>query len=199
MKKIVLILAVVVLAICVAFALFYKFGNVEKPEAEVEVLTPISFETTISSDKEYVALNYGEEYRWYETTAVLNNFLDEECDGSIESVGSVFQVTTEEDETSMDTEVILTSHTEASNDYIVKHGFYVGDRNLCHAPIILKFEDAFAKVMESDFPKPHSRYCVLRQEVGAKEANPQYIFGNENYALFVDAVSGEVTDQNPAY
>lgn len=199
MKKIVLILAVVVLAICVAFALFFKFGNAEKPEAEVEVLTSVSFETTISSDKEYMALNYGEEYRWYETTAVMNNFLDEECDGSIESVGSVFQVTTEEDETSMDTEVILTSHTEAAHDYIAKHGFYVGDRDLCKAPIILKFEDAFAKVMESDFPKPHSRYCVLRQEVGAKEANPQYIFGNENYALFVDAVSGEVTDQNPAY
>ena len=80
MKKIVLILAVVVLAICVAFALFFKCGNAEKPEAEGEVLAPVSFETTISSDKEYMALNYGGEYRWYETTAVMNNFLDEECE-----------------------------------------------------------------------------------------------------------------------
>lgn len=199
MKKIVLILAVVVLAICVAFALFFKFGNAEKSEAEAEVLTSVSFENTISADKEYMMLNYGGEYTWFETTAVMKNYLDEECDGSIETVGSVFQVLKEDDEGDKDTEVIFTTHTETDNDYIVRHGFWVMDQELNNVAMFLKFDDAFAKVIESDYPKPHSRYCVLRKQVGPKESNPQYIFGNEKYALFVDAISGEVTDQNPSY
>ena len=198
MKKIISVLIIAVLAICIVVAFFCNKPNTE-PEPKSEVLISLSFENTISADKEYMMLNYGGEYTWFETTAVMKNYLDEECDGSIETVGSVFQVLKEDDEGDKDTEVIFTTHTETDNDYIVRHGFWVMDQELNNVAMFLKFDDAFAKVIESDYPKPHSRYCVLRKQVGPKESNPQYIFGNEKYALFVDAISGEVTDQNPSF
>jgi hypothetical protein len=40
---------------------------------------------------------------------------------------------------------------------------------------------------------------VLRKEVAPLDCNPQYIFGNKRAQLYVDAVTGEVKDYNPAY
>ena len=53
--------------------------------------------------------------------------------------------------------------------------------------------------MEANIVKPHSKVCVLRKAVGPKEANVQYIFGNEDGAVFVDAVTGDVTDVDPFF
>lgn len=54
--------------------------------------------------------------------------------------------------------------------------------------------------MASNFPKPHSRNCVLRREIGPiPDVNPQYIFGNTKSQLYVDAVTGSVTNHTPAF
>ena len=66
-------------------------------------------------------------------------------------------------------------------------------------PIKITFAEALEKLNQVNFPKPHSRYCVLRKEVGPKDANVQYIFGNSKAQLYVDAVTGEVTDLNPVF
>lgn len=65
--------------------------------------------------------------------------------------------------------------------------------------IEITFNEAFQRVMESNYPKPHSKNCVLRKEVGSTDYHPQYIFGNPHAQLYVDAVTGEVTDKNPIY
>ena len=40
---------------------------------------------------------------------------------------------------------------------------------------------------------------VLRKQVGPVDANPQWIFGNLHSQIYVDAVTGAVSKDNPAF
>ena len=155
-------------------------------------------ENLISMDREYVFLNYGENYKWFETSIVLNDFIDSDTTLFVAEVSNIFQVI-EEFEESFDTHVVLISHSLDSNDVVVEHGFWVEDSPLNDKSIVLTFNDAMEKVFESNYPKPHSKYVVLRKEVGPNDANAQWIFGNRKYQLYVDAVTGEVLDKNPVF
>lgn len=143
----------------------------------------------------------GKDYRWFETTIELSDYLDAEGqDGTISEVTSLFQ-TIVEDGHGADTWVQYLS-TSVSGGMIIPqpiHSFVVGDCPLNDEPISVTFLQAYARAMESNFPKPHSRFCVLRKELGPKDVNAQYIFGNARRQLYVDAVTGAVTDENPAF
>ena len=65
--------------------------------------------------------------------------------------------------------------------------------------IVLTFTEALDRVLAANYPKPHSKYVVLRKEIGPKAANPQYIFGNLKSQLYVDATTGAVSDSNPVF
>ena len=159
----------------------------------------IVVENIISMDREYMFLNYGGDYRWFETCIVLENYLDADTTNTVHGISNVFQVVKEE-EKSADVTVISIAHVADTSAVDVReHAFWVGDVVLNKEAIKLTFKDAFNRLMETNIPKPHSRYCVLREEVGAKEINPQYIFGNDQYQVYVDAVTGNVTDVNPAF
>jgi len=104
------------------------------------------------------------------------------------------------DEQSYDTKVVAIAHTKDNNGIDVKeHAFWVGDFPLNEEEVKLTFSNAFDRLMETNLPKPHSKYVVLRKELGPINANPQYIFGNQNYQVYVDAVNGNVTEHNPVY
>lgn len=157
-------------------------------------------ENVISVDREAMYLAHGGDYRWYETGVQLKNWLDEENDGAIEMVVNVFQVIEEYDSTSFDTFVYKYQHF--SDGRVVEdaiHGFWVEDYMLNEELIKVTFKEAFEKVMESNYPKPHSRQVVLRKEIGPVDANPQWIFGNLHSQLYVDAVTGEVSPTSPAF
>lgn len=155
---------------------------------------------TISTDRQYMFMNYGGDYRWYETCITLDDYLDSEnCNGSIESISNVFQVV-KGDSTSFDPYVIMSSYTRTSSNTEVISGFWVGDEPMNEEEINLTFKDAYEFLMEANCPKPHSRHCVLRKELGPKiGVAPQYIFGNQQYQVYVDAFDGTVTDHNPAF
>lgn len=165
-------------------------------ETKVESLI---VDNTISTDREFMFLNYGGDYRWFETCILMKNFMDEETDGSVEAVTSIFQVVTEVGSGCYDTHVIMTVHTLDTSTIEVKEGFWVEDYPLNNEAICISFEEAFTKLMESNYPKPHSRHCVLRKEVGPVFTNPQYIFGNSRAQIYVDATTGEVSDINPVF
>ena len=165
-------------------------------ETKVESLV---VENTVSTDREFMFLNYGGDYRWFETCILMKDFMDEETDGSVEAVTSIFQVVTEIDSSCYDTHVIMTVHTLDTSTIEVKEGFWVEDYPLNNEAICISFEEAFIKLMESNYPKPHSRHCVLRKEVGPVFTNPQYIFGNSRAQIYVDATTGEVSDINPVF
>ena len=155
-------------------------------------------EQAISNDREYMFMNYGGDYRWFETCIVLKNFLDEENDGAVTGISNVFQVV-EEKEKGADTFVVLAAHVPDSTVYEVKHGFWVEDFPMNDEEIKVTFAQAFEKINQVNLPKPHSKQCVLRKQIGPKACNPQYIFGNVKAQIYVDAITGDVTDVNPAF
>ena len=156
-------------------------------------------ENTISVDRQEMFVNYGGDYRWYETGVVLTNFLDEENDGSIEMVVNIFQVIEQYDETSFDTFVYKYQHTSEGTVSESVYGFWVEDYPLNEEAITVTFEQAFEKVQEVNLPKPHTRQVVLRKQVGPVDANPQWIFGNLHSQIYVDAITGAVSGENPAF
>ena len=167
---------------------------------ETNYVTPeIVVENTISADRQTMYLDNGENYRWYETGVVLKDWLDEENDGAIEMVVNVFQVVEQFDSTSFDTIVYKYQHTVEGTTSDSVHGFWVEDYPLNEEIIKVTFKEAYDKVMSVNLPKPHSRQVVLRKEIGPKDCNPQWIFGNSRAQIYVDAVTGEVSKDNPAF
>ena len=156
-------------------------------------------ENLISTDRQSMYTKHGGDYRWFETGVVLKDFLDEENDGSIEMVVNVFQVVEHLDSTSFDTFVYKYQHTLEENAEDSVHGFWVEDYPLNDEEITVTFRQAYEHLMETNLPKPHSRQVVLRKEIGPVDANPQYIFGNSQAQIYVDAVTGEVRNYNPAF
>lgn len=205
MKKVILCLLLTVLSL----GLFNSCTGCSNESNEVPVTDsvevvaePSTFvvENLISTDRQYMYMNYGGDYRWFETCIVLQDFLDEENDGTITGVSNVFQVVDiSEDGKSADVHVILTSHTPDTTAYDVKQAFWVEDMPMENEAIKVTFTQAFEKLMATNCPKPHSKHVVLRKQVGPVDANPQYIFGNMNEVVFVDAVTGEVSTENPCF
>lgn len=155
-------------------------------------------EKAINLDKEAMFLK-NSNYRWFETGVVLKNWLDEENDGSIEMVVNVFQVVEVIDSTSFDTYVVKFQHVGEDVIEDSVHGFWVEDYPLNEEVIKVSFKEAFEKVQEVNLPKPHTRQVVLRKQVGPVDANPQWIFGNLREQIYVDAVTGAVSKDNPAF
>lgn len=156
-------------------------------------------ENIVNLDKQYMFNNYAKDWRWYETCIVLKDFLDSEnCDGTVSGVSNIFQAIVNREE-GIDTKVVMITHVGDSTQIDEVHSFWVEDFPMNDDAIKLTFKEAFDKVMATNSPKPHSRQVVLRKEVGPNQINPQYIFGNTKAQLYVDAVTGTVTDKNPAF
>lgn len=167
-------------------------------EAVVTNDSALVVENVLGLDKQYMFTNYGKDYRWYETCIVLKDFLDEENDGTITGVSNIFQVVFEKNN-GADVNVIMFTHVGDSTQMDIKQGFWVEDMPMNDNAIKVTFKEAYDKVMAVNLPKPHSRHVVLRKEVGPNTINPQYIFGNAQAQIYVDAVTGAVTDKNPAF
>jgi len=158
----------------------------------------LTVENVISTDREFIFLNFGTDYRWYESTILMEDWMDGETDGNVIEITNVFQVVTKA-EPGYDTEVVLVTTTLDTSYYQVYHTFWLEDLDMNGEQLNLTFEEAFNKVMEANYPKPHSRYCVLRKELGPYLANIQYIFGNKKSQLYCDAVTGNVSPENPVF
>ena len=159
---------------------------------------PATVENLISLDRQTMFTKYAEDYKWYETGIQLQDFLDEENDGTIALVVNVFQAL-EEKEGGYDTFVVKFQHI--GDDVIEEavHGFWIEDFPMNDEDIAVTFEEANEKVMAVNLPKPHTRQVVLRKMIGPKPCNPQWIFGNLQSQIYVDATTGEVSDVNPAF
>lgn len=152
-------------------------------------------------DAEQMTKEYGKDYRWYETCVTFAEFFDGEnaTEPVVNSVSNIYQYLTDVDDNSADVHVVLFAHVKDTTAVEVKHGFWVGDCPMTPDMIKVSCIDAYNKMMQANLPKPHSRQCVLRKEVGPKDCNPQYIFGNAKAQVYVDAMTGAVTDKNPVY
>lgn len=157
-------------------------------------------EHVIALDRQAMFLNHANDYRWYETGIQLKDWLDEENDGTIEMMVNVFQAIEKYSETTFDTFVYKYQHfSDGTVNEEGIHGFWVEDYPLEEEAIKVTFKEAYEKVMAVNLPKPHTRQVVLRKQVGPVDANPQWIFGNLHSQIYVDAITGEVSDENPAF
>ena len=183
-------------ALCAFFLCTSCKCSSENQNAKPTIDAPVKIdvENAISADREYMFLNYGEGYFWYETQITLDEYLDELCCGSVASVTNVFQVSS-----SSDPVVIIFTHDLNGSTSTSIHSFWIEDYKLNNEAIILTYFEAFERLMQANCPKPHSKNCVLREEIGPYTCNPQYIFGNIDSTVYVDAVTGEVRLYSPAF
>lgn len=174
-----------------------------EPEAATEEVVEnqaLVVENVISMDRQDMFLNYQNDYRWYETCIVLEDYLDAEgSEGKVHAVSNIFQYVVEKDEHSADVRVVMYTHLPDTTAVEVVNSFWIGDCVMNEAEIKLTFEQAYDRLMQANLPKPHSKQVVLRKELGPKDANPQYIFGNVQSHVYVDAVTGDVSTTNPVY
>ena len=160
----------------------------------------IDVDHAIAIDRQTMYAKYKDSYRWYETEILLPEFLDaENVTSNPEMVVNVLQSVVEEGN-GADVWVHKFQHFK---DGTVVHdsiqGFWIEDFALNDAAIKLNYTAAYDRMMQSNFPKPHSRYVTLRNTIGPVAINAQWIFGNINEQLWVDAVTGDVKNSNPAY
>lgn len=167
----------------------------KKTPATVEPINRVvNVDELIQSDNADMSSKY-ESYIWYETQAVLNNFLDEEYEG-VNEVTNVFQVSTG-DSTSYDTKVIMYTHNASGDTVREIHSFWVEDFPLVEVEV--GYEQALAYIMAVNTIKPHSKQVVLRREIGPIPCNAQWVFGNIYTQLYIDAVDGKFREHSPAF
>ena len=149
----------------------------------------------ISLDKEYMS-NKHVKYIWYETEIKMTAFLDEETDGSISSITNLFQYLDSEGQPHV---VFFTHLADGTNNIVEQDDFCLENSSMNDDIFRLTYKEAFTKAMESNLPKPHSCYCIIRKPIGPYDCNVQYVFGNDTEQIWVDAITGETRPNNPSY
>jgi hypothetical protein len=169
------------------------------PSLNDPIKTELVVNQAISLDNQYMFLNYGEDYRWFETCVLMDDFLDEETDGSINMIVNVYQVVKGDGKT-FDVTVFKFQHLKDGT--VLKDsvdGFWIEDYPLNNSAINIDYKKAFSLVQEVNLPKPHSKNAILRNPLGPISVNPQWVFGNIREQIWVDATTGEIRESNPAF
>ena len=163
--------------------------------ASLRILIP---EDLIASDQEYMKKNYCTDYRWYESSAVLFNYLDNEnCGGTIIELTNIFMIRSDKD--SYDTNIIMFRHTiEGDEIQILPSHWVEEDVFIIPEKVNITFKEA-CLITKNSNPRLHTKHVVLRKQLGPNDTDPQFIFGNNHGLLFVDASTGVLKYDSPAF
>ena len=198
MKKILGLITVLLVSLMISFSSCTNCSNQPVQKAQIEVA--IDVDHAIALDRQTMYVNYKDNYRWYETEILLPYFLDSDSVTSDpEMVVNVLQSIVEEGN-GADVWVHKFQHFK---DGTVVHdsiqGFWIENYALNDEVIKLNYTAAYDRMMQANFPKPHSRYVTLRNPIGPVAINTQWIFGNINEQIWIDAVTGDAKNSNPAF
>ena len=164
------------------------------------VTSVIDVDHVIAVDRQTMYSKFKDNYRWFETCIRLPEFLNSEnVTSNPEIVVNVFQSIIEEGN-GADTWVWKFQHF-SNGEILVDsiHAFWIEDCPLNENVIKFNYQAAYDRMMQSNFPKPHSKNVTLRNPLGPIDINAQWIFGNIHEQLWVDAVTGDVKNSNPAF
>lgn len=164
----------------------------------VSQMTLSMVDHVISVDRQDMYTVHGGDYRWFETCVEFDNYFDEESNQNIHSIVNIFQVIVEKDK-GADVTVYAYTHLADTMAVYPKMGFWIEDWPMEEEKFNLNWAEAYDRMMQANCPKPHSRQACLRKPIGPRVCNPQYIFGNLHSQVWVDAVTGEVKNSNPAF
>jgi hypothetical protein len=164
------------------------------------VIVKLDVDHLISTDRQAMYMKFGKDFRWYETCIRLNTFLDgETVNSDPEIVVNIFQGIVESGN-GFDTWVFKFQHfNDGTSNVDSIHSFWIEDCPLNEEVIKFNYAKAFERIMEVNAPKPHSKNAILRKPVGPADCNAQWVFGNIKEQLWVDAVTGNVRNSNPAF
>lgn len=171
-----------------------------KLQDSVVATAVLDVEHSIALDRQTMYVNYKDNYRWYETEILLPYFLDSDSATSDpEMIVNVLQSIVEEGN-GADVWVHKFQHFK---DGTIAHdsiqGFWIENYALNDEVIKLKYTEAWDKMMAVNFPKPHSKHVTLRNPIGPVAVNTQWIFGNIHEQIWIDAVTGDAKNSNPAF
>jgi hypothetical protein len=171
-----------------------------KLQDSVVATAVLDVEHSIALDRQTMYVNYKDNYRWYETEILLPEFMDSDSATSDpEMIVNVLQSIVEEGN-GADVWVHKFQHFK---DGTIAHdsiqGFWIENYALNDEVIKLKYTEAWDKMMAVNFPKPHSKYVTLRNPIGPVAVNTQWIFGNIHEQIWIDAVTGDAKNSNPAF
>lgn len=77
---------------------------------------------------------------------------------------------------------------------------WIEDSDMSEQPIKISAEQALMRLKEWNGILPKDcNFIILRLPVGPKDCNPQWTFGDVDDVLFIDAVTGEIRDYDPAF
>lgn len=187
------------LAFLMTFALLLGASSCTSCNKEVKQMETV-VEQVVQSDRQWMSNQFGNDYIYYETQIVLNEWLDDEnCTGTVASILNVFQIV-EGGDTAFSPHVYLFKHTDSTFNVKVVDDAWMEDQDMAKDAITITYRQAYKKLMKANCIKPHTKNCVLRKMVGPYDCNPQYIFGDAfDECVFVDAVNGRVSANNPAF
>lgn len=145
-------------------------------------------------------MKYGNNYRWYETCIRLPEFLDSDSVTSEPTIiVNIFQSIVQAGEGA---DVLVWKFQHFPDGTVITdsiEGLWIEDMPMDEDIFKLTYKEAFNRMMESNFPKPHSKNAILRNPLGPSGINSQWVFGNMREQLWVDVVTGEVRTSNPAF
>lgn len=171
-----------------------------KLQDSVVATTVLDVEHSIALDRQTMYVNYKDNYRWYETEILLPEFMDSDSvTSNPEMIVNVLQSIVEKGNGA---DVWVHKFQHFKNGEIVHdsiQGFWIENYALNDEVIKLKYTEAWDRMMQTNFPKPHSRYVTLRNPIGPVAVNTQWIFGNIQEQIWVDAVTGDTKNSNPAF
>ena len=187
------------LTFLMTFALLLGASSCTSCNKEVKQMETM-VEQVVQSDRQWMSDQFGCDYIYYETQIVLNEWLDDEnCTGTVASILNVFQIV-EGADTAFSPHVYLFKHTDSTFNVKVVDDAWMEDQDMAKDAITITYRQAYKKLMKANCIKPHTKNCVLRKMVGPYDCNPQYIFGDAfDECVFVDAVNGRVSVNNPAF
>ena len=151
--------------------------------------------TALHKQKMY-DLYKGENYAWYETRILFNDSIRLEAldDLHVTDVTNIFQL--------FDPARSQTISTDIKKGTIVPKPIYdiwIEDVDMSKSPIKLTVKDVLEKLKTWDGILPPAISITLRQPLGPRRCNPQYVIGNIMDVIFVDAVTGDITNWCPAF
>ena len=171
-----------------------------KLQDSVVATTVLDVEHSIALDRQTMYVNYKDNYRWYETEILLPEFMDSDsATSNPEMIVNVLQSIVEEGNGA---DVWVHKFQHFKNGEIVHdsiQGFWIENYALNDEVIKLKYTEAWDRMMQTNFPKPHSRYVTLRNPIGPVAINTQWIFGNIHEQIWIDAITGDAKNSNPAF
>lgn len=159
----------------------------------------LNVEDINEGDLQYMKENYKNNYRWYQSSILLKEYLDAENQtGEVAEITNIFMIITDPGK-SFDTNIIMFRHTLEDDDIDIIPSLWIEeDVNIKEGLVDVKFKDAVKKALTSK-PVLHTKRVVLRDHLGPRDINPQYTFGNNHGLIFIDATYGTLAHEQPAF